>query len=70
VIVSNSKIFFFLTIAGVVSDEAGLPLVGASVIIKVTHKETITNGQDHFVFHDVDSSATALISFVGYLNKL
>jgi hypothetical protein len=57
-----------LPITGVVSDEGGVPLAGATVLIKGTQKGTLTDVQGRFVFSDIDSSATLIISYVGYLS--
>ena len=50
----------------VISEEDGLPVVGASVVVKGTSKGTITDMDGKFLIPDVPSSAkTLMVSFVG-----
>jgi hypothetical protein len=55
-----------LPITGVVSDEAGVPLPGASVYIKGTGRGTLTDTSGHFVLREVEIKDTLTISYVGY----
>ena len=50
----------------VISEEDGLPVVGASVVVKGTSKGTITDMDGKFLIPDVTNSAKTLtVSFVG-----
>ena len=50
----------------VISEEDGLPVVGASVLVKGTTTGTVTNMDGKFVLENVPSSAkTLMISFIG-----
>ena len=50
----------------VISEEDGLPVVGASVVVKGTTNGTITDMDGKFILTDVPSSAkTLMISFIG-----
>lgn len=54
----------------VISEEDGLPVVGASVLVKGTTQGTITNVDGNFNLSNVPSSAkTLLISYVGMLSQ-
>ncbi|KAA6439541.1 TonB-dependent receptor [Dyadobacter flavalbus] len=55
-------------ISGTVTDEAGAPLPGATVIVKGTTKGTTTDADGKFVI-DADAGAMLEISFVGYAAK-
>jgi len=57
-------------ISGVVTDETGQPLPGATVIVKGTTNGTITDFDGKFVVDvDADTDVTLVISFVGYHPK-
>jgi hypothetical protein len=50
----------------VISEEDGLPVVGASVLVKGTTTGTVTDMDGKFVLENVPSSAkTLMISFIG-----
>ena len=50
----------------VTSDEDGLPVVGASVLVKGTTVGTVTDIDGNFTLNNVPSSAgTLIISFIG-----
>lgn len=51
---------------GRVTDSAGAPLVGASVLVKGTKKGTISGKDGQFELKDVAPDATLIISFTGY----
>ncbi|WP_158827708.1 TonB-dependent receptor [Mucilaginibacter lacusdianchii] len=55
-----------ITIKGVVVDETGEPLPGATVKIKGTTKGGITNEKGEFTIGDVPDDAILVISFSGY----
>jgi len=55
------------SVRGTVVDEAGDPVIGASVLVKGTTTGTITDVEGAFVLPNVPSNATTLmISFVGF----
>ena len=55
------------TVHGRVADEMGVPLVGATVMVKGnTKKITITDDDGRFELSDIDPNATLVISFIGY----
>ena len=56
-------------IKGTVSNEAGEPLVGASIIAKGTNKGTITNEQGEFDLTIPDEVTTLIISYFGYIRQ-
>ncbi|VAW17982.1 Outer membrane TonB-dependent transporter, utilization system for glycans and polysaccharides (PUL), SusC family [hydrothermal vent metagenome] len=53
------------TITGKVTDEAGQPLPGVTVVVKGTTQGTITDTDGNFLFADVPGDATLVFSFVG-----
>lgn len=53
------------TVKGTVTDQAGEPLIGASVVIKGTTKGAVTDTEGHFAI-DVPSGATLEISCIGF----
>jgi len=53
------------TISGVVSDQSGLPLPGATVLIKGTTTGTSTDFDGNYTIN-VSQGETLIISFVGY----
>lgn len=54
-------------VTGNVVDEAGSPIIGASVLVKGTNTGTITDVEGNFVLAAVPTSAnTLVVSFVGY----
>lgn len=55
-----------ITIKGVITDDAGKPLPGASVRVKGTSKATTTDGEGKFALAEVDEDAILIISYVGY----
>jgi TonB-dependent starch-binding outer membrane protein SusC len=56
------------SISGSVTDEAGAPLPGATVVVKGTTRGTSTNAEGKFVI-DADTDAVLEVSFVGYATK-
>ena len=53
------------TVKGTVTDQAGEPLIGASVVIKGTTKGAVTDTEGHFAI-DVPNGATLEISCIGF----
>lgn len=60
-----------IRLAGVITDESGLPLVGASVAIENTNIGTITNelGQYELFIDESMVTGELIISYIGYLSK-
>lgn len=52
-------------INGLVSDEKGEPIIGASILIKGSKQGTITDANGRFSI-DVNENSTLLISYIGY----
>lgn len=55
-------------ISGIVSDEAGDPVIGASVVEKGGKRGTITNLNGNFTL-DIPADATIEISYIGYISQ-
>jgi len=55
-------------VTGVVTDEQGEPIIGATVLVKNTKIGTITNFDGRFSL-EVDDNATLLVSYIGYNQK-
>lgn len=53
------------TVSGKVTDSSGLPIPGASVVIKGTTSMTITDSDGNFSFRQAPDNAILLFSFVG-----
>lgn len=53
-------------VSGVVTDESGVPVIGAGVVEAGTHNGTITNGAGRFSLPVKTSNATLEISCIGY----
>lgn len=56
-------------ISGVVVDQQGLPLIGASVLVKGTNIGTMTDLDGVFILPASGNSTTILVSFIGYTTK-
>ncbi|MEY2869721.1 MAG: hypothetical protein RIR01_2221 [Bacteroidota bacterium] len=56
-------------ISGLVVDQKGLPLIGASVLIKGTNIGTITDIDGAFALPASDKSTVLVVSFIGYSAK-
>ena len=56
-------------IQGMVLDENGLPLQGASVTIKGTTVGTLTDSKGTFSFPDLDRGTILVVTYTGYLPK-
>ena len=57
------------TVSGVVSDEAGVPLPGASVVVSGTTNGTQTDFDGNFSLSDVPSTGTLSVSYIGYVTQ-
>ena len=58
-----------MTVKGVVSDETGEPVIGASVLVKGTGNGTITDLDGRFTLSDVAKGASIDVSYVGYVTQ-
>jgi Ca-activated chloride channel homolog len=58
-----------IKITGKVTDEKGMALRGASVIIKGTSKATTTDTAGRFTIEVPDKKATLVIAYIGYVQK-
>jgi TonB-linked SusC/RagA family outer membrane protein len=53
--------------SGVVVDEAGAPLVGASVVVKGTSSGTLTDSEGRFTMSVPETTATIAVRYIGYV---
>jgi TonB-linked SusC/RagA family outer membrane protein len=53
-------------ISGIVKDDKGEPIIGASVLVKGTTKGTVTDINGHFELNDIPDNSTFIVSYVGY----
>jgi len=58
-----------IDVTGVVTNEDGEPLVGASVVLKGTKLGTVTDNNGFFLLSQVNEGATLIISFSGYASQ-
>lgn len=58
-----------IEIKGVILNEGGQPLEGASVTIKQSNRSTLTNAKGEFTLNHVPVGGMLVISYVGYVNK-
>ena len=54
------------TVSGIVTDDSGEGLVGASVVVKETNSGTITDVDGKFTLEDVKEGSILVISYTGY----
>ncbi|WP_181390553.1 SusC/RagA family TonB-linked outer membrane protein [Sphingobacterium athyrii] len=59
-----------IDVSGVVTDDKGTPLAGASIKVKGSHKATITNSKGEFLLSDIDENTLLEISFMGFKTKV
>src|ERR1700730_2892113 len=59
----------FLTVHGRVTDESGNPLSGATIQVKGSSRQTLTDDKGFFALDQVDPTAVLVISYVGYTSK-
>ncbi|PKA98599.1 TonB-linked SusC/RagA family outer membrane protein [Flavobacteriaceae bacterium MAR_2009_75] len=57
------------TVSGVVSDESGTPLPGASVVVAGTTNGTQTDFDGNYTLSEVPSGATLTFSYIGYVSQ-
>ncbi|MDR2840119.1 MAG: SusC/RagA family TonB-linked outer membrane protein, partial [Paludibacter sp.] len=55
-----------MRVSGVVSDQSGEPLIGASVVVKGTKNATITNFDGKYEINYSDNNAVLIIKYIGY----
>jgi TonB-dependent starch-binding outer membrane protein SusC len=55
-----------LNVSGKVTDDAGQPIPGASILEKGTTNGTVTDAQGHFALNVSSANATLSVSFIGY----
>jgi TonB-dependent starch-binding outer membrane protein SusC len=56
-------------VSGIVTDQNGVPIIGASIIEKGSKKGTITDVNGKFTLDNINSPATLTVSYIGYLSK-
>ena len=57
-------------ITGTVVDAAGVPIIGANVIVVGTTNGSITDMDGKFVIEDVAEGAKLKVSYIGYIEKI
>ena len=62
--ISVGMLFAQNQVTGIVMDETGEPIIGASILIKGTEQGTITNVDGNFMLN-VPEGATLVFSYVG-----
>ncbi len=58
-----------ITVRGKVTDTAGNPLPGVTIVVKGTQNGTISNGEGMYSLPDIAPNATLIYSFVGMLDQ-
>lgn len=61
--------FSAIDVRGRIVDEVGLPLPGATLKIKDSKRQVLSNTEGAFFLNDVDENAVLIISFLGYRTK-
>jgi TonB-linked SusC/RagA family outer membrane protein len=61
--------FNSIDVRGIVVDENGSPLSGATIRVKGTNKSISSNNRGEFNLQDVNETATIVISYLGYETK-
>ena len=56
-------------VSGQIKDTSGEPIIGASVLIKGTSQGTVSDIDGNYTIPNVPSSATLVISYVGYVTQ-
>src|SRR5574344_911367 len=56
-------------LSGVVKDEKGEPIIGASVVVQGTTNGSITDLDGHFTLNDVSNAPMLTISYVGFVTQ-
>lgn len=58
--------FKSVDVYGVVADDNGNALEGATIVVKGTNRKAVTNAKGQFMLKNVDENATLVVSFVGF----
>ena len=56
-------------VTGVVLDNAGIPIIGANIIVKGTTNGTVTDFDGNYTLEEVPADAVLVISYIGYLSQ-
>lgn len=56
-------------VSGIVTDQNGEPIIGASIIVKGTSRGTITDVNGKFTLDNVNSTINLTVSYIGYMTK-
>lgn len=67
---SDQTVSRFITVSGTVTDAAGRPLAGASVLLKGTSGGTATDAEGHFELMNVPGNSQLQFSRIGYEDQL
>ncbi|WP_160292047.1 SusC/RagA family TonB-linked outer membrane protein [Pedobacter lusitanus] len=59
----------FISINGKVTDENGMPMAGASIIVKNSSKVAVADKQGFFYFNELDELAVLEVHYVGYVTQ-
>jgi TonB-dependent starch-binding outer membrane protein SusC len=65
----HNKDVYAKTITGIITNQAGEPLVGASINVKNTNRYTTSNAKGEFTIEVEDNNAILVISYTGYAAK-
>ncbi|WP_431294428.1 carboxypeptidase-like regulatory domain-containing protein [Pedobacter sp. P26] len=65
----SSSPMSYATINGLIQNEKGEALAGATISIKGSNKRTTTDNMGRFTLTDVNTGTVLVVSFVGYDNK-
>ncbi|WP_205943147.1 TonB-dependent receptor [Pedobacter cryotolerans] len=66
--VKNEQVALPIDVKGKVVDQAGLPLIGASVRLKNSTKGVMTDGNGNFSIADLPDNAILVVSYTGFVN--
>lgn len=55
-------------VTGTVVDAAGMPIIGANIVVAGTTNGTITDFDGNFVLDGVDANSVLVVSYIGYTN--
>ncbi|MGA1227576.1 MAG: SusC/RagA family TonB-linked outer membrane protein [Tamlana sp.] len=58
-----------INVNGHVQDNSGMPIPGVNVVVKNTTKGTVTDFDGNFIISNVQSGATLILSYLGYVTK-
>jgi len=68
IVLSKQSIEDSKKVKGIVTDEQGEAIIGASVLVKGSKTGTITNYEGSFSL-DIDADETLVVSYIGYISK-